>query len=68
MKAFLLAALIWSVIVYVVNTYRISVARNDADSITEGVWVLFVPITGVIYGGITLTILKLIKWLRMTLK
>ena len=68
MKIFLWAALIWSGIVYNVNIYRISVARNHADSITEGVWVLFVPITGVIYGGITLTILKLIKWHRMTPK
>jgi hypothetical protein len=68
MKTFLLASLIWSVIVYIVNKYPVPIRREDADYIIEGVWVLLVPINGAIYGGITLIFLKLIKWLRMKLK
>jgi hypothetical protein len=68
MKTFLLASLIWSVIVYIVNKYQVPILREDADHIIEGVWLLFVPITGVIYGGITLLVLKITKWLRVKLK
>lgn len=68
MKTFLWASLIWSMIVYIVNKYEVPLLREDAAYIIEGVWLLFVPITGMIYGGITLLVLKITKWLRVKLK
>ena len=67
MKIFLLASLIWSVILYLVNKYHAAVLHGDVDQIIEGVWVLFVPVTGLIYGGITIVVLKLMQWLRVKL-
>ena len=68
MKTFLWASLIWSMIVYIVNKYQVPILREDADHIIEGVWLLFVPIIGMIYGGITLLVLKITKWRRVKLK
>lgn len=68
MKTFLWASLIWSVIVNIVNQYQVPILREDADHIIEGVWVFYVLITGVMYGGITLIFLVLIKWFRVKLK
>lgn len=55
-------------IVYIVSKYQVPLLREDADHIIEGVWLLFVPIIGMIYGGITLLVSKITKWLRVKLK
>lgn len=67
MKTFLWASLIWSMIWYIVNKYDVPVLREDEDYIIEGVWVLFIPVIGVFYGGITLLVIKITKWLRAKL-
>ena len=67
MKIFLLVSLIWSIILYIVNKYQVPIIHEDADHVIEGIWVLLVPMTGLIYGGITLGVLKLMQWLKAKL-
>lgn len=65
MKIFILATIVWSMLAYVNGRYFDKpVLRNDVDYILEGVWVLGVPITGLIYGGLTVLAWKFGKWVK----
>ena len=63
MRTFLIASILWSLIFYVKGKYvDVPVLRYDADYVIEGVWMLAVPIGGVIYGGFTLLVLRCVNW------
>ena len=63
MRTFLIASILWSLIFYVKGKYvDVPVLRYDADYVIEGVWMLAVPIGGVMYGGFTLLVLRCVNW------
>lgn len=65
MKIFVLATIVWSIFGYVNGRYfEKPVLRNDVDYILEGVWVLGVPIAGLIHGGLTVLAWKFGKWVK----
>jgi hypothetical protein len=65
MKLFVLSTIIWSILAYVKGRYfETPVLRNDTDYIVEGVWVLGVPIIGLMYGGLTVLAWKFGKWVK----
>jgi hypothetical protein len=62
---FVLASVIWAFIFIVKGTYfEVHELRNDQDYIIEGVWKTFALLGGVLYGGLTVLVLKLVKWLK----
>lgn len=69
MLKFLAATLLWSLIFYVKGKYfDARPLNNDVDYVLEGVWMVGVPVMGLIYGGITMLIIKLFRKIHAKFK
>lgn len=61
MKKFLIAATIWSLIFFIKGKYFDAHPRqNDVDYVLDGVWIWGIPIVGIMSGGLTVLIIKII--------
>ena len=68
MRTFFVASILWSLLLYGKGKYfDVPVLREDADYVIEGVWMLLAPIGGVIYGGLTLLVLRCVNWCKAKL-
>lgn len=65
MRIFISATIIWTLIFYIKGKYfEVHALQNDVDYVADRVWVLFVPVAGLLLGGFTFLLIKFVKILR----